>query len=195
MDTRERILSCAEELFCMRGYDAVGVQEIVERAGITKPTLYYYFGSKRGLLEYLLAERFEKLQQLMKDMIPGNQADIRQKLHAAARECYRFFLREPKFYRLMMALLYSPRENEAYLAAAPYARALYSEMTRIFQTEAASLGNMHGRQEQFASSFIGVVNQFLMVRADRGELREEMREEGEKQLSALVDQYMYGIFS
>ena len=32
----------------MKGYDAVGVQEIVDTAGITKPTLYYYFGSKRA---------------------------------------------------------------------------------------------------------------------------------------------------
>ena len=32
--------------FMPRGYDAVGVQEIAQKAGITKPTLYYYFGSK-----------------------------------------------------------------------------------------------------------------------------------------------------
>ena len=55
MDNRSKILSCALKLFSARGYDAVGVQEIVDAAGITKPTLYHYFGSKRGLLETLLA--------------------------------------------------------------------------------------------------------------------------------------------
>ena len=54
MDNREKILQCAEELFYSRGYDAAGVQEIVEMAGVTTPTLYYYFGSKRGLLEAIL---------------------------------------------------------------------------------------------------------------------------------------------
>ena len=54
MDNRENILQCALALFYMKGYDAVGVQEIVDTAGITKPTLYYYFGSKRGLLENVL---------------------------------------------------------------------------------------------------------------------------------------------
>ena len=49
MDNRERILQCALELFYAKGYDAVGVQEIAQKAGITKPTLYYYFGSKYGL--------------------------------------------------------------------------------------------------------------------------------------------------
>ena len=42
MDNREKILNCALELFHARGYDAVGVQEIAEMAGVTKPTLYYY---------------------------------------------------------------------------------------------------------------------------------------------------------
>ena len=54
MDNRENILTCALELFYQRGYDAVGIQEICQAAGITKPTLYHYFGSKYGLLEVLL---------------------------------------------------------------------------------------------------------------------------------------------
>ena len=54
MDNREKILRCALELFYHKGYDAVGIQEICQSAGITKPTLYHYFGSKYGLLEVLL---------------------------------------------------------------------------------------------------------------------------------------------
>ena len=41
MDNQERIMECALDLFYAKGYDAVGVQEIAETAGITKPTLYY----------------------------------------------------------------------------------------------------------------------------------------------------------
>lgn len=63
MDNRSNILSCALELFASRGYDAVGVQEIVDAAGITKPTLYHYFGSKRGLLDALLKEHFDELYE------------------------------------------------------------------------------------------------------------------------------------
>ena len=58
MDNRENILTCALELFYQRGYDAVGIQEICQAAGITKPTLYHYFGSKYGLLEVLLEREF-----------------------------------------------------------------------------------------------------------------------------------------
>ena len=62
MDNREKILNCALELFHARGYDAVGVQEIAETAGVTKPTLYYYFGNKRGLLEALLSREYAQFR-------------------------------------------------------------------------------------------------------------------------------------
>ena len=38
MDNRSNLLQCAKELFYAKGYDAVGVQEIVDRAGLTKPS-------------------------------------------------------------------------------------------------------------------------------------------------------------
>ena len=61
MDNRTNLLDCALNLFAARGYDAVGVQEIVEAAGVTKPTLYHYFVNKRGLLDVLLQSGFERL--------------------------------------------------------------------------------------------------------------------------------------
>lgn len=46
---RERLLGEALRLFTARGYAATTVREIVASAGVTKPVLYYYFGSKEGL--------------------------------------------------------------------------------------------------------------------------------------------------
>ena len=57
--TASVLIERALELFAARGYDAVGVQEIVEAAGMTKPTLYHWFGSKQGLLRAALASREE----------------------------------------------------------------------------------------------------------------------------------------
>ncbi|MCB5701286.1 TetR/AcrR family transcriptional regulator, partial [Bacteroides fragilis] len=51
MDNRQLIMNSALTLFYESGYDAVGVQQIVDSAGVSKPTMYYYFGSKQGLLE------------------------------------------------------------------------------------------------------------------------------------------------
>ena len=65
MDNKETIMTCALDLFYARGYDGVGVQEIADAAGITKPTLYYYFGSKKGLLQQVLNNYYQILDELL----------------------------------------------------------------------------------------------------------------------------------
>ncbi len=47
---RERILTAATELFAEQGYAATSVQQVVDRAGVTKGGLYHYFGAKEDLL-------------------------------------------------------------------------------------------------------------------------------------------------
>ena len=54
---RERILGTAYELFSHRGIHDVGVDELVERAGIAKATLYRHFRSKDDLVLAFLEQR------------------------------------------------------------------------------------------------------------------------------------------
>ena len=119
MDNRERILETALDLFYARGYDAVGVQEIAEKSGVTKPTLYYYFKSKYGLLEQLLKSRGEPfLEQL--HAACAYRGDLRGTLCAAAGAVSDFAKREPRFALLLVALFYSARDNEAYQRCGPW---------------------------------------------------------------------------
>ena len=48
--TRQRILDAALELFAQRGFTATSVQDIVERAGLTKGAFYHHFDSKQAVL-------------------------------------------------------------------------------------------------------------------------------------------------
>lgn len=57
--TRETVLRAAAALFAERGFDAVSVREIVEAAGVTKPALYYYFGSKEGVALAIMRDLME----------------------------------------------------------------------------------------------------------------------------------------
>jgi AcrR family transcriptional regulator len=53
--TRERIKRAARELFALSGVDAVGVRDIIGRAGASNASaLNYYFGSKEGLIQTLI---------------------------------------------------------------------------------------------------------------------------------------------
>jgi AcrR family transcriptional regulator len=59
-EARERILETAYELFSRRSVRAVGIDEVVERAGVAKATLYRHFPSKDDLVLAFLERREER---------------------------------------------------------------------------------------------------------------------------------------
>jgi AcrR family transcriptional regulator len=57
---RDRILDSAYELFSRRGIRAVGVDEVIDRAGVAKATLYRHFPSKDELVLAFLEQREQR---------------------------------------------------------------------------------------------------------------------------------------
>ena len=192
MENREMIMQCAKTLFYAKGYDAVGVQEIVDKAGVTKPTLYYYFGSKLGLLKTLIEETFQEFRMILHEAADMEQR-IEETLYQVAYRYCMFFESDREFYMLFMALFYSARENEAYQAVKPYVAEFYDMIVDVFGRAADQLGNMNGRQRQFAIGFIGTINHYLILRFEEGE--ENGGKIQEDEIDAVVRQFMYGIFS
>ena len=201
MDNRERILQCALELFYAKGYDAVGVQEIAQKAGITKPTLYYYFGSKyglivesepdEGLLETLLTKHFTVLNEEL-ERASFYEGDVGATLYNIASAFLDYAMRNYKVYALLMAMFYYAKENEAYRAVKPLVKKFYSQIVHFFDAAEHELGNMNGRQEQFAIGFIGLINHYILLACDREGRPQQISEEKKR---ALVKQFMYGIYS
>src|SRR3984893_17543153 len=60
VSTRERILDASYELFSRRGIRAVGVNEVIERAGVATATLYRHFASKDELVLAFLQLREQR---------------------------------------------------------------------------------------------------------------------------------------
>jgi len=56
---RERLLAAADELFYAEGVHTVGIDRIIERAGVAKASLYSAFGSKDELVRAYLQGRHE----------------------------------------------------------------------------------------------------------------------------------------
>ena len=54
---RDRLLDAANELFYAEGINTVGIDRVIERAGVAKASLYDTFGSKEELIRAYLAER------------------------------------------------------------------------------------------------------------------------------------------
>ena len=59
---RERqLLGLAEALFAERGYGGASMDELARRAGVTKPVIYGYFGSKDGVFRACVDRAVERL--------------------------------------------------------------------------------------------------------------------------------------
>ena len=89
-ETRERILSAAEELFAEKGFEASSVRDITSRAQCNIASVNYYFGNKEKLYgetaHRLLSDlREHQISQLRRklDQIPG--ADLEDFLRSFAR--------------------------------------------------------------------------------------------------------------
>lgn len=57
--TRRRLLDAGRELAREGGYDAVGMRQVAERAGVSAPTAYQYFSSKDHLLVDAMVDRVD----------------------------------------------------------------------------------------------------------------------------------------
>lgn len=55
-DTRERIAQAADELIKQNGYEQTTIGAIADKAGVATQTVYAIFGSKQGILMYLLKQ-------------------------------------------------------------------------------------------------------------------------------------------
>lgn len=62
---RERLLAAADKLFYAHGVHTVGVDRIVDEAGVAKASLYTIFGSKEGLVRAYLLARDDHIRERM----------------------------------------------------------------------------------------------------------------------------------
>lgn len=185
---RELIISEAARLFSEQGYEAVGVGTVCDASGITKPTLYHYFGSKRGLLDAIVRERGAPFMEAVREA-SAYARDVPLGLERIAFAFSRFALRDPVFCRLRLAMSFAPPESEPGEAAAGFNHELFQCVAEFFRRAAGDHGAMRGRHRALAATFIGTVDSyvgFMLARAvtlDDRTVREAVR------------QFMYGIFS
>ena len=105
---RDRILLAAASLFANKGYAGTSVREIVEAAGVTKPTLYYYFKNKEALYIKLMDLAVETFCWVLSQAInrPGT---IREQLTALLSDLFDVFRENVDLLRLVNTMFYGPK--------------------------------------------------------------------------------------
>lgn len=187
-DTKGVLLEKALELFALRGFESVGIQEIVQKSGVTKPTLYHHFGSKRGLLDALI-EVYGGLYAQGLEGAAEYRHDITATLNALSREELRYALAKPSFYRLFMTLAVSAPESEGYAAYRPLRERLNRLFEELFTAAAQDHGNMKGRHKAYSESFQSMLRTWTMLVINRE------TEMDHPSMERVVHHFMHGIFS
>ena len=83
-DRRAEILAEALELMAEHGYHGASLRDLAKRLGISQPSLYHYFASKRDLFRAIIEEHsFLPLLRTLPDL--AGQLDLRGLLIVLAR--------------------------------------------------------------------------------------------------------------
>lgn len=187
-DNKDKILGCALQLFADKGYDTVGVQEIVMLAGITKPTLYHYFGSKEGLLCELLVQHHDDMLKKI-EKAAGYGGDLPLTMYKLTAAYFTYAKEHQKFYRLLLALRFYPPQSEAFKIAKPLIDKQVKLLEDMFFKASKDHGNMRGRQYTYAITYLGMINSYIEVYEGN-----ELNGSGEIIVKA-IQQFMHGIYS
>jgi AcrR family transcriptional regulator len=80
LSARQRLLAAAEELFYEEGVHTVGIDRVIERAGVAKATLYSVFGSKDELVRAYLEQHNATWHERLIDRVNTRYAGPRERL-------------------------------------------------------------------------------------------------------------------
>ena len=118
---RRQLLDAAMEVFVARGYHAAAMDEIAERAGVSKPVLYQHFPGKQDLYLALLDESIEALIDSVRAALLST-TDNRQRVTATFMAFYGYVAEDRGTFRLVF---------ESDLTSEPAVRARIDQADRV----------------------------------------------------------------
>jgi AcrR family transcriptional regulator len=158
---RDRLLGEALQLFARKGFESASVRELTEAAKVTRPTLYYHFGSKEGL--YL--ELVERLCATVEDSILHSlvpQGTPRVRLRSFVLNILDSIIEDASKQRFFFTIVLDPRRN--------------------------TLSSFHERTRNFIAAILGLL---LEEGVEKGEFGTDDVKYITNMILALVDSFIY----
>ena len=90
---RQQLLAAAQEVFVANGYHAAAMDDIAERAGVSKPVLYQHFPGKLELYLALLDTQAEALTKAVTEALARTD-DNRERIHGVLSAYFGFVDRD-----------------------------------------------------------------------------------------------------
>ena len=97
---RKQLLAAAQQIFVAQGYHAAAMDEIAERAGVSKPVLYQHFPGKLELYLALLDTHCDAIIARVRDAMLATP-DNKERVKGAVRAYFDFVDHESEAFRLV----------------------------------------------------------------------------------------------
>jgi len=175
-NSRERLLETATGLFAEKGYAGASVREIVEKAGVSKPVLYYYFKSKEGLF-YAILEWAAGVQQNILNEVFAARGTVLERFIFLYRRIYKGIQQYKSLYIMIHGLIYGPTQGVPEYDFAGFQRCMLDAVKRIY-AEGLSSGEIRNVDaEEVAFLVLGLMDFSLNMDMVLPELADAQRPE------------------
>jgi len=151
---REKLMSAAIALFARKGYAATTVREIVEAARVTKPVLYYHFGSKEGIFLAMMREALAEFEATVASALTGGgkaQARILRFLD----QMLALLLQHLDVMRVLDAIYYGPPQGAPFFDFEAIHQRFIEVLTGLVREGMASGEFRKGNPEEVAWALVG----------------------------------------
>jgi AcrR family transcriptional regulator len=158
-------------LFAEKGYAGTSVREIVQRAGVTKPVLYYYYGSKEGTFRAVLEHATMLQETILKESLESTGSAL-QRLMTLYRRSYHGVMENRNLFLMIHNLIFGPPQSVPEYDFEKYHRRMIETIKRIY-TDGVAAGEMvPADAEEVALLVLGLIDfclHFDQVHTDRSD--------------------------
>lgn len=84
-ERRNEILDIASELFVQRGFESTSTNDILEKVGIARGTLYYHFKSKEEILDAIVERINQQVVERLEEIVRRKEMPVMERLVLAVR--------------------------------------------------------------------------------------------------------------
>jgi AcrR family transcriptional regulator len=98
-ERREQLIHVARTLFAERGFDGAAIEEVANRAEVSKPVVYEHFGGKEGLYAVVVDREVTTLLAMMREALTAGSS--RELLEQAAMALLDYIEQRPDGFRIL----------------------------------------------------------------------------------------------
>ncbi len=151
---RARLVTAAIGLFARKGYSATTVREIVESAGVTKPVLYYHFGSKEGLFLAMMTDALGEFEATARTALTAD-GTATERIMCFLDRMFALILEHLDVMRVLDGFYYGPPQGAPFFDFEAIHQRFIEMLTGLVREGMASGEFRQGDPEDLAWALVG----------------------------------------